>query len=124
MRCPRCGDKSEVLETIPLGVVNKRRRRCLNPHCQHRFQSQEVNAQAVVDVQDGELVKRLRRLHRKTARYDPEALAAAIAVDRRRDEIRARQRQERRDEQYDDDFTDRAPRSLDRDSLKREIDGF
>lgn len=103
MRCPKCHEKSEVLETLPEGQRTRRRRRCLSPNCLHRWVSVEVaqdaEPRAQIDQTDVERVLRGTRYRG----VDTEALAAALAVDRRKEELKRRQREERERERYDRD---------------------
>jgi transcriptional regulator NrdR family protein len=116
MRCVKCGEKTEVLETIGRGDFTRRRRRCLNPRCQHRFTTAEVAAERAREMAEGEALARLRKA--KVTGFDAEAIAAALAVDRRKEQIRQRQRAQ---EQYDgeDDY----PRRLSADDVRRIIRG-
>jgi transcriptional regulator NrdR family protein len=123
MRCPKCREKSEVLETETReGRPTRRRRRCLNPHCQHRFTTAEEALENMLRVTgEGDLVRELRRVGGKPRKgYDPEALAAAICVDRRKQQIAREQRQ--RVEQYDGE--DGPPRRLNRFTMRRELQGY
>lgn len=123
MKCPRCREKSEVLETQARdGLPTKRRRRCLNPHCRHRFVTVEAPLGIIPQAEsNGSLVEELRRVggNRSRKGYDPEALAAAIAVDRRKKVIEREQR--RRAEQLDDDAP---PSRLSRVNMRRELQGY
>ena len=128
MKCPKCKDRTEVLETAQRGANTHRRRRCLGPHCLHRFTTTETSAPAAsIPLPDeGEIRARLLTRELKgqgSGRYDREALAAAISVDRRRAQIRRAQRESERKERaawYDNGF-EPAPLRLDRESLKREL---
>lgn len=128
MKCPKCKDRTDVLETRTTSVAIRRRRRCLNPHCEYRFTTTESAAAApVVPVAD-EAAVRARALVKElgSRRVDNEALEAALAVDMRRAEIARKQREERRrlrDVSFDDGF-DPAPDHLDEESLKRELGEF
>lgn len=118
MRCVRCGDKTEVLETVPKGTKNRRRRRCLNPHCMYRFTTVEVSVDAVKQEAESEALKRMKQL--SPPGYDAEAIAAALAVDRRKEEIRRRSRQ--RVERFEGEDT--TPDHLDGAGLRRELHGY
>lgn len=92
MRCTKCGYRTEVLETINKGDYTRRRRRCLNHECQHRFTTTEVAAERAEQLAEHEVMERLQRKH--DPGIDHEALAAAIRVDHRRAEIKRLQRLE------------------------------
>lgn len=119
MRCVKCGDRTEVLETVPKGSKNRRRRRCLNPHCQYRFTTVEVGVDVIQQEAESEALKRMRKMAPKG--YDAEAIAAALAVDRRRDEIRRAARQ--RVERFEDEDNS-LPDHLDDGGLRRELYGY
>lgn len=118
MRCVKCGDKTEVLETINKGTKNRRRRRCLNPHCQFRFTTLEVGVDAIKAEAEHEALKRMRQM--SPPGYDAEAVAAALAVDRRREQIKRAARQ--RAERFEDEDT--TPEHLDGAGLRRELHGY
>ena len=127
MKCPKCKDRTEVLETRPAATYIRRRRRCLNPHCLKRFTTTESRVAGLPVA--GEAALRARALAREFSSKvaDPEALEAALTVDMRRAEIARQQRAQRRAERdtwYDDDGFDAAPTRLDRDALKRELGEF
>lgn len=112
MKCPKCHARTEVLETRQRVDRTHRRRRCLGPHCQYRFTTNESNTvfippAAPVPVTD-------------------DALAAALAVDARRALISREQRAKRRAERdtwYDSGF-DSAPTTLTEESAMKEIRGY
>lgn len=125
MKCPKCMDRAEVLETRPTSTHIRRRRRCLNPRCEHRFTTTETTECRNVPSTD-EAAVRARALAREFGSrvVDREALEAALAVDMRRAEIARRQRRERkeaRDAWYEPDAFEPAPLRLNRESLKREL---
>jgi len=125
MRCPVCKDKSEVMNTYSQGEITVRRRRCLNPSCQKRFKTTEHSGPIMkkeITTEDVMASLNLKK-SRKTAGFDPEAVAAALAVDRRRAMIRDRERQRDRDTEWDDGF-EPAPRRLNRGELRRELEGI
>lgn len=118
MKCPKCKERTEVLETAQRpDAPTRRRRRCLSPSCQHRFTTAESSLDSLVrHTGPGELELELKKITGKRRGYDPEALAAAISVDRRRKQMALEQR---RRERYDDE--DAPPRTLSRESLNREL---
>lgn len=97
MRCPKCGGRSEVVQTIQRPGSTERRRLCLAVSCRHAFRTRE-SAQAM-DLPEpalGQIEAALRDVQ-PTGRFDNEALAAALRVDARRREIqRAERDQDRR----------------------------
>lgn len=46
MRCPKCDSDSAVTETRIVAGNNRRRRRCSNIHCDHRFTTIEAIVQS------------------------------------------------------------------------------
>ena len=126
MKCPKCKDRTEVLETAQRGTNTHRRRRCLAPACMHRFTTTETNntSAAIPERSEDEIRARLLSKEFKgTGKYDNEALAAAIAVDKRRAHIRRQQRERDRAERatwYDNGF-EPAPSRLDHETLRREL---
>ena len=114
MICPKCKETTEVLETTQRAApVTRRRRRCLT--CTHRFTTIEVQIEAHRVAVGGDLAAAVRRV---TGRgFDAEAIAAAIAVDRRKAKIAREQR-------YRDEEEHAAPRRLGGLALRRELKGF
>lgn len=128
MKCPKCGDRTEVLQTTQLSTSTARRRRCWNPGCLHRFVSREFfgATEPVMQVTSDEVIKSLTGKSRKPgSTFDPEAVAAAITVDRRRAQIKREQRAKARSE-YEETglYVDEAPKRLDRYSLRNELEGY
>lgn len=120
MRCQKCGDKTEVLETQQSRKGTRRRRQCLNPHCQLRITTYELMPAEARQRSDAEFEDQLSRL-RPGRGYDPEALAAALTVDRRKEEIKRAQRAARLLEEYDDeDFPDHLSEA----DARRELRGY
>ena len=120
MKCPKCKERTEVLETAQRHEApTRRRRRCLSPACQHRFTTAESSLDSVRQVAPGDLELELRKITGKRRGYDPEALAAAISVDRRKRQIALEQR---RLERYDDD--DAPPHVLNKTTLRLELEGY
>lgn len=115
MKCPKCKDKTEVLETSQRGERTHRRRRCLGPHCLHRFTTSEVNnSSALVSVAQS------------PAPVEDDALQAAMAVDQRRAAIARAQRADRRRDReawYETGF-EPAPELRDESDVMREIKGY
>lgn len=112
MKCLKCGEKTEVLETIQRPGGTRRRRRCKT--CEHRFTTTEVANEYVMELAQEQLQKASRRA--SGSKFDPEAIAAAIAVDRRKKEIAERQRRQA----IEDDWMayDDAPDHLEESQLK------
>lgn len=125
MRCPKCKDKTEVLQTWP-GEVTKRRRRCLNPSCLHRFTTRESTGNtAPADITTESVMASLNLKKRRGSQFDVEAIAAAIAVDKRKAALRRAQREAERSEWSEGyDLVDPAPARLDRRGLRRELEGY
>lgn len=126
MRCPKCNDKTEVLQTFPGNDHTDRRRRCLSPKCGYRFTSHEQlpGERPPVTPTSSDILETLSTRKRVLGSgFDPEAIAAAIAVDRRRAQIKRQQKKEARAPEWEDGF-EPAPRRLDRASLRRELDGY
>lgn len=124
MKCPKCKDRTRILETRETSTTIRRRRECLSPLCGQRFTTTESNVKVVPKYAD-EATLRARAIAQdlKSPRVDHAALEAAIAVDIRRAEISRRLRAERRQDRdtwYDTGF-DPAPSVLDSESLKREL---
>lgn len=124
MKCPKCKDRTHILETRETLTTIRRRRECVSPLCGQRFTTTESNAKQAVKYAD-EATLRARALAQdlRSPRVDHEALEAAIAVDIRRAQIHREQRAARRQERdtwYDTGF-DPAPSVLDEQSLKREL---
>jgi transcriptional regulator NrdR family protein len=127
MKCPKCKDRTEVLRTETNGDFNHRRRQCLNPQCSHRFTTREkmegfepkqITTEGVMQQFN------LSKERKSKAGFDAEAVAAAIAVDRRRAQIRREQKQKTRAEWEDGRYVDKAPTRLDDQSLRKELDGY
>lgn len=113
MKCPRCHDRTEVLETRHREERTYRRRRCLSPHCQHRFTTNEANVTSLPP-------KPL------PAPVENDALAAALAVDARRAAITREQRAQRRHDRstwYETGF-DPAPTELTDETVLKEVRGY
>jgi transcriptional regulator NrdR family protein len=115
MQCPKCQERTEVLETIQRGADTKRRRRCLS--CLNRFQTIERHLEAKAANED--LERDVRKMLRGPQRIEPDVLAAMIRTDRRKRVIAAEQAKR---ERYEDD--DAAPRTLNRFTLRREVRGY
>lgn len=116
MICPHCKARTEVLETIQRSEpVTRRRRSCTS--CKKRFSTDErmVNARAPIAPDIEAAVKTLAR----GRKFDAEAIAAAIAVDRRKKKIAAEIRER---ERYEDEHA--APRRLRGETLRRELKGY
>lgn len=126
MKCPKCRDKTRVLETRETATTIRRRRQCVSPLCEQRFTTTELNNRAPQVIDDATFRARALTQDLLSPKVDREALAAAVATDIRRAQIardaRAARRQER-DTWYDTDF-DPAPSVLDAESLKRELGEF
>lgn len=115
MICPDCKGRTEVLEVMQRGQITRRRRRCLEAG--HRFSTME----SIVghEKQHADLVEAVAKAGRRSKSFDAEAIAAAIATDRRKAKIaRAQQARDR----YDDDHA--APRHLRGHVLRRELKGY
>lgn len=77
------------------------------------------------DVITTEGVMKTLKIEKRTgSRYDGEALAAAVAVDKRRAQIKREQRRKARDDEWESEQWDRAPRKLTREQLRNEIEGY
>ncbi|HEY9428833.1 MAG TPA: hypothetical protein VIR34_16865 [Gemmatimonadaceae bacterium] len=131
MKCPKCSDRTEVLQTFPGKDRTTRRRRCLNPSCGKRFTSHELLPGESPRATPGssDILETLSKRKREPGSgFDPEAIAAAIAVDRRRAQIeRERKRLARIVGQSDyenDSGFDPAPVRLDRATLRKELEGY
>lgn len=123
MKCPKCKDRSEVLHTDAGASNTKRRRRCLNPSCQFRFITREQASESSAATITTESVMSAMNLKRgRNSSFDAEAVAAAIAVDKRRAQMRREQRAQARAE-FEDGF-EPAPAWLDRGGLSRELRGY
>jgi transcriptional regulator NrdR family protein len=120
MKCPKCKNASEVLETIAKGDRTKRRRRCLNTGCGFRFVSFEAAEGDTGSVTEPVLPEWIERVRNRPG-VDKEAIACAYRVDQRRRQIereaKARARAER-----EFDYDEEAP--LSREELMREIRGY
>lgn len=123
MKCPKCGGKSEVLETAPQGDRTKRRRRCLTPSCLYRFVSYEHREGDLVTArpQDPDALPEWIDKIRDRPGVDREAIAAAYRVDRRRAQI-AREQRERAREERGAEWDEDPP--LTREELMKEIRGY
>jgi transcriptional regulator NrdR family protein len=127
MKCPKCKDRTEVLQTIPSGEFNDRKRQCLNPSCGHRFKTKEkIEGYAPKQITTEGVMQSLNLSKERKGKtgFDAEAVAAAIAVDRRRAQLRREQKQKARAEWEDGRYVDRAPTRLNKQSLRKEIDGY
>lgn len=116
MKCLACGERTEVLETIQRPAGTRRRRRCLV--CATRFTTTEIANENIADLAHRELERQMNELalmNKPSRTYDPEAVAAAIAVDRRKAIIAARQKLE------EDQEDDERPSRLSWRELKREL---
>lgn len=114
MICPKCKQRTEVLETAQRDQpITRRRRRCIA--CYHRFTT--IETLVGHEKQSLDLVEAVRVLGRKRKGFDAEAIAAAIAVDRRKAKI-AREQRER---EYNEHA---APRHLSGAVLRRELKGY
>lgn len=115
-----------MLETRTVARGIRRRRRCLSPHCEHRFTTTELARHQAAEGAD-EAALRARALAKEFSSrvVDREALEAALAVDMRRAAIKRAQRAQRRAENAiwldDDNGFDPAPAHLNREGLKREL---
>jgi hypothetical protein len=130
VKCPKCKSKSEVLETTQKDGATRRRRRCVSPTCEFRFSTTETTSDTHSprpSPNAAELVAKLIAPEFKgSGKFDPEALAAAIAVDQRKLAIRRAERAKSYRERaawYDTGF-DPAPESLNERDVRREIDGY
>lgn len=128
MRCPACKTTlTRVIRTEPGENGTRRRRKCLDPQCGHRWTTFESSV--VVDDEEGPSSKPGTAPSRTTKlvlpsgiELDPEALAAALAVDRRRPRAAEVERElERRARERDDAFFDPPPARLSRESFAREV---
>lgn len=126
MRCPACKTTlTRVIRTEPGEGGTRRRRKCLDPECGHRWTTIEASVEQRVEIEARELSRiDIEAVKRAAASpgFDPEALAAALAVDRRRARTADAERElERRARDRDDAFWDRAPARLDRETFAREV---
>lgn len=49
MRCPKCGSKTRIKSTRPLGLDKRvRLRQCKDPDCAHEFKTKEERAPEMV----------------------------------------------------------------------------
>lgn len=131
MNCPKCGDRSEVLQTIASLHEDSvlRRRRCLSPACQRRFKTREASMSFEDAVTTESVMKTLKLEKRPGSRFDAEAIAAALAVDKRRAQIKREQRRKAKEgqwenEEWSSERWDRAPRKLSREQLRQEMEGY
>lgn len=107
MNCPKCKQRTEVLEVGAHGSdATRRRRSCTG--CKHRFSTIEVTH---------EYRRRAAPVIRGT-RLEPEVLQAMLNVDQRKKKIA---RDQRARERYDDEHA--PPRRLGRGELRRELKG-
>lgn len=124
MKCEKCGGRTEVLETKQRDQRTLRRRQCLD--CGNRFTTREaLNDQSFVSIEEA-LPGWLKKAARKGKPMDVIAISAAIATDRRRARIREEQRaldRKERDALRDAGFDEQAD-ALDRESLRRELEGY
>lgn len=130
MKCPKCKGRTEVLETVQKAQATRRRRQCIAPACGLRFTTTEVSADAPIARLAPNAQALISRLiapeFKGSGNYDPEALAAAIAVDQRKLAIKRAQRVKAASERqawYDTGF-DAAPDSLTDSDLRRELEGY
>lgn len=110
MKCLECEARTEVLETIQRPHGTRRRRRCLE--CEYRFTTTEVANDRMLDY--------ARDLFKKAGKgwpQDVEAVAAALAVDRRKKQIAARQRRK----EFEDYYGEHAPDHLEEWQLREEL---
>lgn len=125
MKCPKCKDRTEVLQTRQRGSTISRRRRCLSPLCGVRVTTTEhIGRHSFAPIED-EVAIRARAISRElsSSRMDKDVMAAIIATDIRRGKIARSSLESHRRESgtwYDSGF-DPAPSHLDRDSLSREL---
>lgn len=121
MKCPKCKNNTEVLETIQKAGQTKRRRRCLSPACLYRFASYETPEGTAPTTSSTEpsLPEWIERVRDRPG-VDKEALAAAYRVDQRRAQIAREQKRKAREESYD--YDEDAP--LTRDEIMRELRGY
>lgn len=136
MKCPKCKSASRCIRTEPGNGETRRRRECLSASCAFRWTTVESAASAERPVEmiptkfDYARAKAASGERVPRAKADPEAVAAAIAVDRRKREMRMQRAEEHRrkraEQDYEDDGFDRPPPKLTREQLMREIssDGF
>ena len=127
MRCPACKtDLTRVIRTEPGEDGTRRRRKCLDPQCGHRwttFESAVVLAEEGLSIVPGVSPRRATRAL-VPGELDPEAIAAALAVDRRRPRaLDAERRLEREARARDDAFWDPPPARLSRETFAHET-GF
>lgn len=126
MKCPKCKDSTEVLETRTIASGIRRRRRCINPHCEHRFTTTEAARHPSAEGADDAAIRARALAKEFSSRVvDREALEAALATDMRRAAIKRAARARRRADSAiwldDDNGFDPAPVRLDREGLKREM---
>lgn len=120
MKCPKCKNNTEVLETIQKAGQTKRRRRCLSPSCSFRFASYETpEGSSGSSAPASPLPQWLERVRDRPG-VDKEALIAAYNVDQRRAQIAREQRRKAREEYYD--YDEDAP--LSREEILRELRGY
>lgn len=116
-----------MLETRHNSSSVRRRRRCLNPHCEYRFTTTESSASAsqVSEVDEAAIRARALKQEFGSKRMDRDALMAALTTDMRRAQIARQQKAERRANRDiwvdNDDGFDRAPSELSEEALKREL---
>jgi transcriptional regulator NrdR family protein len=127
MKCPKCKDKSEVLETRHVGDMIQRRRRCLSPRCQWRFITTEFVGRQRYSPMPGEdeEAQKARAIvsEFKSGKADEDVMRAMIATDLRRAKISRDARVDKRrdaDTWYDSGF-DQAPDRLTREELAHEL---
>lgn len=125
MRCPKCKDKSEVLKTEAGAIDTKRRRQCLNPACRFRFVTREQqNTPNTIEVTTESVMADFNLKKGRAPNFDAEAVAAAIAVEKRKAAIRREQKAAERSP-YDDLYdAGGSPGRLSREELRREIEGY
>lgn len=127
MKCPKCGARTEVLETTQKDERTHRRRSCL--HCGHRFSTREVHAEKLrLDVDEAmpQWLEDVKRRVKRGKLIDVDAVEDAIRVDRRRARIMAEQRaldRRERDALREAGLDDRAD-EIDRETLRRELEGY
>lgn len=127
MKCPKCGDRSEVLQTLQIKGGTNRRRKCLSPRCGKRFTTMESDAGHIEkrQISPDKILAKLKDKKRKPgSSFDPEAVAAAIRVDARRAQIKRQEKHKNGYYNWDDNYLDAAPHSLDSQSMRKEIDGY
>jgi len=124
MKCDKCGGRTEVLETKQKGDRTLRRRQCL--HCGNRFTTREaMNDHALVSIEEA-LPGWLKKAAKRGKPLDTEAISAAYRTDSRRARIREEQRaldRKERDALREAGFDEQAD-ALDRESLRRELEGY